>query len=271
MDKIDKPLVGKRIIVTRAPEQAQELVHALERLGAEVLLLPTVRFAAASDWKVFDAALKKIAEFDWILFTSQNAVRFVCQHIRESGVGCELVQSPRPLVAAVGRATARAATVEGLRVDHVGKNHTGEGLVREISGLIHKRKVLLPRSDRGDDRLSKALREAGALLTEFVAYRTTVPDTLDPGILSGLRNAEVNAIIFASPSAFDNLSSFVGSGELAKISKRVHFAVIGPTTARALREAGIRTGIGAEESSAAGVADAIAEYFQRKRATVRYT
>jgi uroporphyrinogen-III synthase len=271
LDKIEKPLAGKRIIVTRAPEQAQELIHALERLGAEVLLLPTVRFVAASDWKVFDGALKKIAEFDWILLTSQNSVRFVCQHIRESGVGCELVQSPRPLVAAVGPATARAATAEGLRVDHIGQNHTGVSLVREISGLIHGRKVLLPRSDRGDDRLTKALREAGAVLTEFVAYRTMAPDALDPGILFSLRNAEVNAIIFASPSAFDNLLGFVGSSELAKISKRVQFAGIGPTTARALRKAGSGLAIEAEESSAAGLADAIAKYYQRQRTTVRHT
>ena len=271
MDKIERALAGKRIIVTRAAEQAQELVHALERLGAEVLLLPTIRFAAASDWRIFDAALKKIAEFDWILFTSQNAVRFVCQHIRESGVGCELVQSPKPLVATVGPATARAATTEGLRVDHVGKNHTGEALVCEIAGLIHERKVLLPRSNRGDDRLVKALRQAGALLTEFVAYRAAAPDTLDPVVLSRLRNAEVDAIIFASPSAFDNLSSFVGSGELSRISKRVQFAAIGPTTARALRETGIRPAIEAGESSAAGLAEALAKYYQRKRTAVRHT
>lgn len=252
------------MVVTRATEQAHELAHSLEALGADVLLLPTVSFAAVEDSQSLDAALRGLAEFDWILFTSQNAVRFFCLRIHGLGLNVAALQAPRPLVAAVGPATAMAATGEGFRVDTVPKNHSGEALAQELWGAIGDRKVLLPRSDRADDRLPNALREAGAKVTEIVAYRTAAPVSLDPKILKSIRDAEVDAIVFASPSAFRFLAECVGAADLAELSNRVQFAAIGPTTARALREDGARVEIEATESSAAGLADSIAKFYQRR-------
>ena len=96
------PLAGKRIVVTRAPEQAGELIHALEALGAEVLQLPTVSFAPPENPADFDAALARAADFDWILFTSQNAVRFFCSRWMELGRERAQLASVRGNVAAVG-------------------------------------------------------------------------------------------------------------------------------------------------------------------------
>ncbi len=256
------------MVVTRATDQAHELAHSLMALGAEVVLLPTVSFAAVEDSRELDAALRRFAEFDWILFTSQNAVRFFSQRMRELGLADSL-QSPRPLVGAVGTGTAIAATSEGFRVDRIPKSHSGEALARELWGAIGDRQVLLPRSDRADDRLPNALREAGARVTEIVAYRTAVPDSLDPEILKSIRDAEVDAIVFASPSAFRYLSECIGAAELAELSNRVQFAAIGPTTARAMREDRARVDIEATESSAAGLADSIAKYYQRQHSTAR--
>jgi uroporphyrinogen-III synthase len=117
--------------------------------------------------------------------------------------------------------------------------------------------------------LPKALREAGANVTEIVAYRTAAPDSLDPKILKSICDAEVDAIVFASPSAFRFLSECVGAAELAELSTRVQFAALGPTTARALREEGMRVEIEASQSSAAGLADSIAKYYQRQHSTAR--
>jgi uroporphyrinogen-III synthase len=269
LDAVKKPLAGKRVVVTRATEQAHELAHSLMTLGAEVVLLPTVSFAAVEDSSELDAALRRLAEFDWILFTSQNAVRFFSQRMRELGLKADTLQSPRPLVGAVGTGTAIAATSEGFRVDRIPKSHSGEALARELWGAIGDRQVLLPRSDRADDRLPNALREAGARVTEIVAYRTAVPDSLDPKILKSIRDAEVDAIVFASPSAFRCLSECIGAAELAELSNRVQFAAIGPTTARAMREDRARVDIEATESSAAGLADSIAKYYQRQHSTAR--
>jgi uroporphyrinogen III methyltransferase / synthase len=264
------PLAAKRIIVTRAPEQASELIRALESLGADVLLLPTVGFAPAEEPAELDAALARLADFDWILFTSQNAVRFFCSRWSECGRERPALGSVSARVAAVGAATARALESEGMRVEYVAQTQTGESLAAELRDSVRGQQVLLPRSDRVDDRLPSALREAGATVHEVTAYRTLRPETVDPKILAGLRRAEIAAIVFASPSAFHNLAAFVPSEELAALSNQVQFAAIGSTTARALREAGVRVAIESNDSSSAGLADAIAKYYQRQASTVRH-
>jgi uroporphyrinogen-III synthase len=263
------PLAGKRIVVTRAPEQASELTRALEALGAEVLLLPTVSFAPPQNSAELDAALERLTEFDWILFTSQNAVRFLCRRWTEIGREPAGLSSVPGRIAAVGSATARAATAEGMRVDYTAQTQTGESLAAELRDSMAGKKVLLPRSDRVDDRLPSALREAGARVTEVVAYRTLRPESLDSEILARLRRPEIDAIVFASPSAFHNLQVFVPPAELAALSSRVQFASIGSTTTRALREADVRVAIESNDSSSAGLADAIAKYYQRQISTVR--
>jgi uroporphyrinogen-III synthase len=266
-----KILAAKRIVVTRAPEQAHELVHALVAKGAEVLLLPTVGFAPAENNDALDAALCNLDEFDVVLLTSQNAVRFVVARWHALGMGAELGASRRQFVAAVGAATAEAAINEGLRVDHVAKNSTGESLVEELRGCLAGRSVLVPRSDRADKRLPKTLEDAGARVTEVVAYRTLAPEALDPVILDSIRRAEVDAVVFASPSSFHNLCDSIDAGELASLSARIQFGAIGPTTAQALREAGVRVEIEANESSAAGFADSIAKYYQRQTTAAKAT
>jgi uroporphyrinogen III methyltransferase/synthase len=265
MDSAKQPLAGRRVVVTRAPEQVGELIGALERLGAEVLLLPTVEFAPPEDFSALDDAIARFAVFDWILFTSRNAVRFFARRLREKVEQrrtSELLARCR--AAAVGPATAEAATKEGFRVDYVAENHSGEGLARELAGSVRGRRVLLPRSERADDRLPAALREAGAEVSEVVAYRTTAPKSLDPHALESVRGGEVDAVIFASPSAFHNLCGWIPANELAELSQRVEFAAIGPTTARALREAGAQVAIEAPDASASALAEAIASYYQRQ-------
>jgi uroporphyrinogen-III synthase len=266
---IEKPLAGRRIVVTRAPEQSRELSEALTKLGAEVLSLPTVCFGPADDWTSLDRALRAISQFDWLLFTSQNAVRFFCSRSRELGVRPEELASLGVRVGAVGPATAQVVEHEGIRVEYIAKDHSGEGLVNELDAKLHGRKVLLPRSGRADDQLPKALRDAGAIVTEAVAYRTMQPATFDANVLAKLRSAEVDAIIFASPSAFHNLRDVLTEDEAAELSAHVQFVAIGPTTARALRESGVTVGLESEESTAAGLATVIASYYQGQSSDAR--
>lgn len=260
---MDKPLAGKRIVVTRAPEQAQELTRMLESLGAEVLLLPTVRFEPPENSRELDAALERIASFDWILFTSQNAVRFFCRRARDLGIGAAQLQSPWPLVAAVGLATLQAAESEGMRVDYVAKKSSGEDLARELSGSLAGHPVLLPHSDRAGYRFAIALQAAGASVTTVVTYRTLDAYSADPAVAAQILRGEADAVLFASPSAFHIFSMILNGGNLLGLSARTQFAAIGPTTARAIREAGIRVEIEATEASPAGLADALVKYFQR--------
>ncbi len=257
-------------MVTRAPEQAGGLIRALELRGATVLPLPTVSFAPPQDPKDVDAAIARLADFDWILFTSQNAVRFLCRRWRELGNEPAALASLPGSIAAVGSATARAAESEGLRVDYIAQTQTGESLGFELRDSMAGKNVLLPRSDRVDDRLPSALCEAGAHVSEVVAYRTLAPETLDKQVLAQVRAAEIDAIVFASPSAFHNLTAFISAPELAALSERVQFATIGSTTTRALQDAAVRVAIESNDSSSAGLTDAIAKHYQRQTTTVRH-
>jgi uroporphyrinogen-III synthase len=252
----EKPLAGKRIVVTRAPEQAGELIRILEHMGAEIIPLPAVGFAAPEDSQPLDRALGALGSFDWVLFTSQNAVRFVALRLEQLGLPPTIRQ-----VAAVGPATEEAAKLQGFHLDYMAKNHTAHSLAHEMRDRLAGAKVFLPRSDRSGNHLAVALRESGALVTDVVAYRTAAPEAPDQAVLDRIRAAEIDATIFASPSAFHNLDGFLGGGELAKLAEKVQFAAIGPTTAKAMRESGVRVHIEAEEASAAGLADAIAKYY----------
>jgi uroporphyrinogen-III synthase len=223
-----------------------------------------VSFAPPSDWQPVDSVLRAIHEFDWILLTSQNAVRFLALRVRGLKLDPKALGTEKPSIAAVGSATTQAASEAGLRVDYTAQERSGEGLARELQASLRDKRVLLPRSDRADDRLPNLLREAGALVTEVVAYRTAVPESLDAGIVDRVQRGKVDAIVFASPSAYHNLSDAMGSKRLEELSSRVDFAAIGPTTARALREAAARVAIEANESSAAGLADAIGKHYQRQ-------
>lgn len=268
--KTNRPLEGKKIVVTRAPEQARELQHALAELGAQVLLLPTVGFAPPEDFRPLDAALARFQDFDWILFTSQNAVRYFSSRARELCLDLASPANRRPRIAAVGPSTSQAASEEGFSVDFVPSNHSGETLAAELSGAIRGSKMLLPRSDRAGSRLPEALRQSGAQLTEVVAYRTLAPESLAPELLSQILRAEVDALVFSSPSAFQNLSDCVGAAALVQLSSRVQFAAIGPTTAQALRDAGARVEMEANESSPAGIADAVAKFYRRSSPAARH-
>jgi uroporphyrinogen III methyltransferase/synthase len=256
-------------VVTRAPEQAVELVAALERLGAKVVMLPTVAFVPPEDSRSLDEAIFRLAEFDWILFTSQNAVRFFAQRSREIAPGAPSITVRKPQIGAVGPATAEAATKEGFHVDYVATNHTGEALARELVASVRAHSILLPRSDRADDRLPAALRQFGAQVVEVIAYHTISPQNIDPEILAHVKQGDVDTVLFASPSAFQNLCDQVPAAERAQLFDRVQVAAIGPTTARALGTAGVRVEIESADASPAALADAIASYYQRQPSIAR--
>lgn len=255
---MDKPLAGKCVVVTRAPEQAQQLKDELVRQGAEVLALPTVSFAAAENSAELDAALRAIDTFDWIIFTSQNAVRHVCERMNQLSVA-----RGRAHVAAVGVATAGTAKEAGFVVTYIAKNQGGEALASELTTKVAGKSILLPRSDRADNNLPSMLRAAGAKVTDAIAYRTLTPAEINPEALARVKAGDVDVIVFASPSSFHNLCDAIPVADMKQISAQVNFAAIGPTTSRALLDLGMRVAIQSSHTSAVSLADAIAKHYAR--------
>lgn len=282
------PLVGKRIVITRAPGQGEGLRALLSKTyGARVVELPCVEFREPEDTGSLDAAIRSLRDFSWLLFTSQNAARFFSRRCRELGVDFAKLPLPRPCVAAIGPATAEAAATEGFAVDFVppagtGRNFAGifKGCVRSVAGLDLKdpvtgfvqgmagMRILVPRSDvamrdRGAEDWTELLREAGANVVEVVAYRTCIPDSLSGPQLQNVLSDGADCFVFASPSAFENFVKSAGIDDLRRLGASSVFAAIGPTTAAAIRSAGVPCAIEAAAPNAESVASAIAEYFGR--------
>jgi uroporphyrinogen-III synthase len=254
-----RPLEGKRIVVTRAVEQAQELVARLEKMGAIVLLFPAVSFSEPNNTTELDRAIRSLVEFDWILFTSANAVRFFARRCRKMGV--EPNQEGNYLCAAVGPATASAVAAEGFSVDHVAQEFVGTQLARELSASLAGKKILLPRSNRAGPDLPDALRAAGAEVTDVVAYHTGGVGAIDPEVMRTIREAQVDVISFFSPSAVENMRAELGGKVLSSLAAKVALAAVGPVTAAALGGAGLPVAIEAPTATAESMAAAITNYF----------
>lgn len=257
-----RPLEGKRVVVTRSVEQARDLLARLENLGATVLLFPAVSFSEPADTAELDRAIRSLASFDWILFTSANAARFFAGRCRKLGV--EPSEEGNYLCAAVGPATASAVAAEGFSVDHVAQEFLGSALARELSASLGGKKILLPRSGRARPDLPAALKAVGAEVTEVVAYHTGGVGAIDPEVKRAIRDAEVDVISFFSPSAIENMRADLGEEVLSSLGAKAALAAVGPVTAAALRSAGLPVAIEAPLATAESMAAAIADYFSTK-------
>jgi uroporphyrinogen III methyltransferase/synthase len=228
-------------------------------MGATVLLFPAVSFSEPANTAELDRAIRSLAEFDWILFTSANAARFFAGRCRKLGI--EPSHRGNCRCAAVGTATATAAAAEGFLVDHVAQEFTGAALAHELSSSLAGRKVLLPRSERARRDLPEALSAAGAEVVEVVAYHTGGVGPVDPEVMRAVREADADVISFFSPSAVENLRADLGDAQFSRLGTDMAVAVVGPVTAAALRSAGLRVAIEAPLATAESMATAIANYF----------
>ena len=266
------PLAGVRVVVTRAKAQAAEMVARLEGLGAEAIEVPTIRIAPPEDPGPLDAACARIGTFDWVLFTSVNAVARVVQHLQEGG-GVRGLQDAR--LCAVGAATAEALAGHGLRVDLVPNEYRAEGVIRALraGGGLAGSRVLLPRGDLARDLLPSELRRAGAEVTAVTAYRTA-PADLDregPDIRRMLRERGVEVVTFASGSSVRNFARAIGEEQAADLLRRVDVACIGPVTAEVASRLDIATTIMPAESTVPALLAAIVDRFAARGRTPRLT
>jgi uroporphyrinogen III methyltransferase / synthase len=265
MAATDKPLAGKRIVLTRAPEQAPALFRALNDAGASVILFPCIEFVPPGDYGPLDSVLSHLNQFDWIAFTSQNAVRFFRQRQRELDSMRSAPVATHARIAAFGAATAEAATKERVPPDFIASGaRSSAEFVATFAPMARGQKVLLPQSDQAGDRIAAALREAGAIVTSVVAYRTCVPQSPDDDALARIRSEGADLIFFGSPSAFRNFVETVGKETVTQLATHSAFGAIGPTTAAAIRDAGVSVKLESPEPGAAAVVKAMEDYFAKR-------
>lgn len=259
----------RRIVITRREGQNEVLRTEIEKAFAgnvEVIELPCVEFREPEESSALDCAIRSIRAFDWVLFSSQNAARYMARRMRALGVATQGIAG-QVRIAALGRATADAAAAEGFSVDFVSDSGTGRGFASSFKrsvGKLSGMKILVPRSnvalrEGGASDWTEALSEAGAEVTSVTAYGTCVPGNLKAQ-LAEIARTRVDCFVFASPSAFHNFARGLGADSLSCLAQRSVFAAIGPTTASVIRAAGVDCAIESTDPDAKLLAHAIASY-----------
>lgn len=244
----ERPLRGRRVLVTRPADQAADMIDALRRLGLELILCPVIRTEPAALQEL--APLRdRLGSYHWLFFTSENGVRYFRDLLWRSGLDLRAIGGAR--LAAVGSGTAEALLREGLRADFVPEEFRGETLGREfvarerVPGL----RVLRVRGDRASAELEQGLRAAGAEVDTLLAYRI-VPERPRPDVLDAIAAEGADAVTFTSGSSVRGFEALVpGHG----LHERAAAVCIGPVTARAAREAGWREVLEAEMATVEGL------------------
>lgn len=254
-------LEGKRIVVTRARAQAQDLVEGLEGLGAKVEAFPLIRIVAPRDEGPLRRAARELSRYDWVAFTSVNGVERFWAVLEGEGEGAESFRGVR--VGCVGPATAAALESRGVSVDLVPPVAVAESMVEAFAAVAGEgaapfagMRFLLPLAEGARPVLGEGLRALGAEVDRVDAYRT-VADAVDAAALRRLLDdGIVDVMTFTSPST---VHAFVDS--VGPETGRAVVAVIGPVTRAAARARGIPVDVEAEEHTIPGLIRALIDYF----------
>ena len=259
----DRPLFGRRIVVTRAREQAPELVDMLEERGADAIQTPTIRIAPPDDSEALDRATADAGGYDWIVFTSANAVEAFFGRLLQRG---DIRDLKGVRLCAVGPSTAQRVSGYGLRVDLTPDESRAEGVFEALkaAGPLAGTRLLLPRADIAREVLPDQLREAGAEVTDIIAYRTVVAGgerDSDHDIYRMLLERQIDAVTFTSASTVRNFARMLGEEQAADLLNTTVVAAIGPVTAEAAQQLGIRVGVVPKKYTIPDLVDALVEHF----------
>jgi uroporphyrinogen-III synthase len=243
-----------RVLVTRAPHQASALGDALIAHGLRVVSIPTIALAPPTDeYATLDRELTRLDEYDWLLFTSANAVAVFAERLEDQAV---------PLscgIASIGAATSKALREAGFPVRLQAQTAVAESLAKSLLPHARNASMLLIRAEQGRDILIETLTEAGAEVTLAPAYRTVIPTESTDRLRRELPT--VDAITFTSSSAVSNLFALLEAAGVT-LPPSVKLASIGPVTTAALKEHGLKPHVEALDASVPALAAALAHALQ---------
>lgn len=236
-----RPLFGKRVLITRTREQASELVVGLEELGAECREYAAINIEAYGSPADIERELGRLADYDYLLFTSTNAVRFFFQQLFARGLDSRALG--RAQIGVVGRATAEALAAYGLRPDIVPDEFTGEELAASLLRQgVQGSKVLIPRALKAREELPGKLAAAGAAVTVLPIYRNVAPAGRNDALRSEFAEKNIDLVTFTSSSTVSNFFKMLGAespAALKSLLNGVLVAAIGPITAKTAEEGGL--------------------------------
>jgi uroporphyrinogen III methyltransferase/synthase len=246
----ERPLFGKRVLVTRPLEQTVSLRESLEQLGAEVLVQPAIEIGPPEDWGRVDSTLSRLDQFDWLVFSSANGVRAVMHRIRDLGGDARWLG--RLKLAAIGPGTSAELEKFHLKADLVPHEFRAESLAEELAGQGSGRRFLLARASRGREVLGQRLVAAGGEVEQIVVYQSRDMTQADATILAALAAGEVDWITVTSSAIARSLANLFGAQ-----LRNSRLVSISPITSQTLRELGFEPAAEARQYTMPGIVQAM--------------
>ena len=260
------PLRERTVVVTRARAQSAEITAELEALGAKVIHCPTIEVAPPDNWEPLDAAIQKLAEYDWLVFTSANGVDFFFQRVREKVIGDPLTKTK---FCAIGPATAQALEAAGKAATVVPSDSRAEGALASIidylggNERVRGLRFLIPRARVARDYLPDALRALSAQVDAVETYQTIKPQIDRDSLISVFNDNTIDAITFTSSSTVSNFSALAGLPDLSALFAQTIAFCIGPITAETAEHHRIPHIVHPSEYNSGALVDAIVESIGR--------
>lgn len=254
----NKPLFGKRVVVTRSRTQASALSEIIHNLGGEAFEFPAIETVPPEDLGPLDNALENIKSYDWVVMTSANGVSGFFSRLAELKIDIRELSGIK--FAAVGPATKKAIESYGLRVDLVPQEYVAEGVLEALKNEgVEGKKFLLPRANLAREELATKLSQMGAIVDDVITY-LTVPGSGDiDALMEYLKDGLVDIITFTSSSTVKNFISKLGKENIEGLLDNVMIASIGPITSKTCRELGLKVDVEPTEYTIPSLVEAIKE------------
>lgn len=257
----NRPLLGKKIMVTRARAQASDLVAALSELGAECMEYPTIKISPPNDYEKLDKAIQNLPAYDWLIFTSVNGVAFFFERLFKNSLDTRSLGHVKTAV--IGPATQKKLKAFGLTSDILPENYRAESVVaafenEELAG----KKILLPRAKEARPILPVELTKMGARVDEITAYQTIPVEDNKDRVLERLKNKSIHMVTFTSSSTVKNFKRLIPDRDFTSLLDGVTIASIGPITTETAQKLGFTVHVTAEEYTIPGLCEAIQKYYK---------
>jgi len=251
-----RPLMGRRIVVTRAREQASDLVQRLTEYGAECIQFPTIQVVPPPDWTELDRAIMTLDQYSWIVFTSVNGVDFFFRRLFENGLDVRALGHIK--TAAIGPSTADRLRTWGLKSDIIPESYRAESVVEAFADKpVKGSRILLPRAMEARSVLPEELARMGALVDEVTAYETRQAENRATDLIARLTERTIDMVTFTSSSTVKNFHRLLPPDQVDRLMDGICIASIGPITSQTARDLGLSVTIEADTYTIPGLIQAI--------------
>lgn len=255
-----RPLFGRTVVVTRAREQASDLVNQLTELGANCLEFPTIQVVPPDSWSALDAALDNLSSYHWVIFTSVNGVQYFFDRLFTKGKDVRALGTIR--TAAIGPVTAQRLRQYGLNTDILPDSYRAESVVEAFHNeSVAGKRMLLPRAAEARAVLPDELSKMGATVDEVTVYQTRPVQEQSDALVRLLENRQVDLVTFTSSSTVTNFVKLLPSDRVDALLKGVTLASIGPITSATAAELGLDIRITADTYTIPGLCEAILSHY----------